>query len=214
MNISWYGLDCLKIESKINQNETSLITDPFDAKTVGLKLPRTLRADILVQSRPDKEAAKTVESTKTGDGVFTINSAGEYEKGGVFITGLKIDHEEHFVYSFDVEGVHLFYCGALHRLPTEQELENIENIDVLFVPVGGGGALAAKQAAELVSALEPRVIIPLHYHIPGLKTKLEGPEAFLKIMGAKSPETSNKIKIVKKDLPQEETKIFLLSPNE
>ncbi|MDP3244651.1 MAG: MBL fold metallo-hydrolase [bacterium] len=214
MYISWYGLDCLKIENKTNQNETCLLTDPFDAKAVGLKLPRSLRADILVQSRPDKELAKTVEETKDGDGLFVINSAGEYEKGGVFVTGLKIDHQDHFVYTFETEGLHLFYCGALHRLPTEQELENIENIDVLFVPVGGGGALAAKEAAELVSALEPRVVIPLHYHLPGLKTKLEGLDAFLKIMGAKSPETSNKIKIVKKDLPQEETKILLLSPND
>lgn len=212
MYISWYGLSCLKIESKINQNEITLLTDPFDAKKTNLKLPRTLRADLVAQSRPDKELAQAVEPPKDGNKVFLINSAGEYEKGGIFVNGLKINHQEHFAYVLDIEGVHLFYCGPLHRLPTESELANVENIDVLFVPVGGHGALTAKEAAELVSDLEPRVVVPIYYKLPGLKMDLDGPEGFLKIMGAKSPETLPKLKLAKKDLPQEETKIYLLTP--
>lgn len=214
MNISWYGLSCLKIEGKNNQEDIVLLTDPFDGKKFNLKTPRNWRTDIALQSLADEEQKKSVEPIKDGKKVFTVDRAGEYEKGGIFITAIKMAETNCLLYALEIDGVHLLYAGWLNRLPTEADLANIENVDVLLLPIGGHSVLTAKEAAELVSDLEPRCVIPLHYHLPGLKAELDGPETFLKIMGAKNAETLPKIKITKKDLPQEETKIYLLSPLE
>lgn len=212
MYITWYGLSCLKIEGKNNLGEFTIVTDPFDPKKTGLKLPRVTRADITLQSRADREMQDMISPAKADSSVFFIPSPGEYEKSGVFVAGTHINHEQHIAYAIEAENLHLYYCGPLHRLPSEQELENLENVDVLLVPVGGHGVLDGKIAAELVSELEPRVIIPIHYKLPGLKTQLDGPEVFLKAIGVKPGEILTKVKITKKDLPQEETQVFLLTP--
>lgn len=212
MMITWYGLSCLRIEAKTNQGEAGIITDPFDPKKVGLKLPRAFRADLVLQSQKDESLKEFVSSQKEGEDIFWIDSPGEYEKKNVFVCGSRINHAPNLIYTLEVEDLHLLFCGLLSRLPEEKALENIENIDVLFVPIGGHGVLSAKEAGELVGNLEPRIVIPIYYKLPGLKLTLEGPEGFLKAMGAKNQEPTQKLKITKKDLPQEETLTFLLTP--
>lgn len=212
MYITWYGQSCLKIECKTNQGDVVVLVDPFDAKETGLKLPRSLKADVVLQSQKGVDIKEEVSSQKEGEKVFLIDKAGEYEKGGVYFGGVKINNNGHLIFTIEAEDLHLLYCGSLPRLPADKEIENIENIDILFVPVGGHGALTAKEAAELVNELEPRVVIPVFYKLPGLKMNLDAAEAFLKLVGAKAPETQERLKIVKKDLPQEETKVYLLNP--
>lgn len=210
MYIAWYGLSCLKIESKIDQNESVILTDPFDHKKTGLKLPRVFHADLLLQSKKDPETVGDILEKEKG--VFLINEPGEYEKSGIFVKSFKINHGLELIFTIETEGLRLLFCGGLPRLPDEGELKDIEDIDILFVPVGGHGVLSSKDAAELVLRIEPRVVIPIYYKLPGLKISLDEAVPFLKAAGAKSLEAQTRLRLVKKDLPQEETQVFLLAP--
>ncbi len=93
-----------------------------------------------------------------------------------------------------------------------EQLEAIGDVDILFVPVGGIYTIDAKEAADIVAAVEPKIAIPMHYALLKLKEKLAGVEEFLKIMGAKSVVPQEKLLVKAKDLSQEETQIVVLQP--
>ena len=84
------------------------------------------------------------------------------------------------------------------------------NIDILLVPIGGVYTINTDQASEVISQIEPRIVIPMHYKIPALKVNIEGINKFSKEMGVKETEALDKLRITKKDLPQEETKVVIL----
>lgn len=213
MNISWYGFSCIRIETKTTQGDASLVTDPFDAKESGIRLPRAFKTDIGLLSAPvSKEVREIFAPVEESGKVFLIDSAGEFEKSGIFVSGLRTGEDRRLIYMIEAEDIHILYCGALPKPLADADLEKIENIDILIVPVGGHGTMSAKEAAEFAAALEPRIVIPVQYHIPGIKEHLDGPEAFIKAMGGKAEEPAAKLKIIRKDLPQDTTKIVLLSP--
>jgi len=89
-------------------------------------------------------------------------------------------------------------------------MEKLEGLDILFIPVGGNAVLDVKQASQVVSQIEPRIVIPMYYRILGVKEKLDSVDSFCKVMGAKSSEKIERLRIQKKDLPQEEMKIIVL----
>ena len=87
--------------------------------------------------------------------------------------------------------------------------KRLENIDILLIPAGGGDYLSAKQAAETIQVIEPRIVIPLNYHLDGIKPKLGTVEAFCKEVGGKRQD-ANKLKIARKDLPADDMIITVL----
>ncbi|MFH1187322.1 MAG: MBL fold metallo-hydrolase, partial [bacterium] len=108
------------------------------------------------------------------------------------------------------EDITIVHLGDLGHVLSDKELEHMEKIDVLLVPVGGKYTIGAKEAVEVISQIDPRIIIPMHYNVAGLKIDgLEGVDVFTREIGS-SPEKINKLKISKKDLPQEETKVVIL----
>lgn len=211
MNISWYGLSCIRIESKGPLGESVLVSDPYDPKTAGLKLPRAIKADIGLFSVPaEKEARELLSPTEGASEVFCIEHAGEYEKSGIFVYGFRVHDGDRHIYTIETEDIHILYCGLLDKPLADADLEKIENIDILIVPVGGHGVLSGKEAADMAGALEPRIIIPTHYQIPGVKSHMDGADAFVKAMGGKAERPGAKLKINKKDLPQDSTQVILL----
>lgn len=209
MNITWYGQACFKIETKVKNEEVSIITYPFDPDKTGLKLPRTLTADIVLKNNED---VKYPVLTKDGKKPFTIENAGEYEFKGIFIYAIplpKHDDKSEHIFWIEAEDIVLVHPGPLNHVPGETELQKIEGLDILFTPVGGDGVLDDKKAAELASELEPRIVIPMMYKLPELKGKALGVEPFLKAVGGK-PEQLPKLKIVHKDLPSDEMRIVVL----
>lgn len=210
MTITWLGQGCFKIEVKIGNEEVAIITDPFDPEKVGLKLPRTLIADLVLKTSP--ESTYPVEG-REGKKPLVVAGPGEYEFKGVFVYAIPLKHEGEsaggYILRIEAEGMVLVHTGALNHVPEESELQEIEGLDVLFVSVGGGNVLDGKKAAELVSELEPRVVIPMMYRVEGLKLKADGAEPFLKAVGAKS-ETVPKLKLARKDLPSEDMKVVVL----
>jgi len=199
MYISWLGLNCFKIQSQ----NIVLITDPFDPKT-GLKLPR-LQADIVTVSQKDSPEFNNM--AKISGESFLITGPGEYERK---LNGQPLQPDFSTLYYFEVEDIGIGHLGSINHPLTNEQLEVFEGTDILLVPIGGKPALTAEKAAEVISQIEPRIVIPMYYKIPGLKIPLNPLDKFLQVMGIKSPEILPKYKIQKRDLPQEETEIIIL----
>lgn len=209
MYITWFGQSCFKIQGK----EVILVTDPYDAET-GFKLPR-MTADILTVSHNHHDHNNT--GAIYGH-PFLINNPGEYEIKKVFIYGVPSWHDNregsqrgpNTIYLFEFEEMKIAHLGDLGSQLTDDQLEKLEGIDILMIPVGGVYTIDAKQAAEVISQVEPRIVIPMHYKIPGLKVNIDNLEKFSKEMGVKEKLPEEKFRVTKKDLPQEETKVLIL----
>lgn len=179
MELTWYGLSCFRITER---KHATIVTDPYSAK-YGL-------ADLKL-----KAEVVTVSHTARGHNYLSavsgrehvLDGPGEYEIGGVFVTGIatfnKESGERNVVYVFDLKGTTIAHLGDMQEVPTQKEIEALEQVNILLVPVGGGNSLNASQASELVSMVEPNIVIPMHYGLPGLKVKLDEVDRFLKEMG-------------------------------
>lgn len=210
MIITWYGQSCFKIQS----GELSLVIDPF-SKEIGLTPPRS-RTDILLVSHSHFDHAN-IETIP--EGYFLIDGPGEYEIKGTAINGFPAFHDSQqgkelgltAVYAIEIEGIKICHLGDFGEEKISPELlEKIGEVDILMVPVGGKFTLDAEAAANAVSRIEPKIVIPMHYHIPGLKVKLNGVDEFLKEMGAGKKTPQEKLTIKKKDLEGKETEVVVL----
>lgn len=206
MNITWYGQSCFRLESK----DVRVLIDPF-SKELGLKIPRF--NETIVLSTHDHYDHNNVKDLTPE--TFVITGPGEYEKSGVQIVGILSYHDNaqgadrglNTIYVIKMEDITICHLGDLgqHEL-TDEQIEIIGGVDILMVPVGGVYTIEGKEAAAVVKQIEPKIIIPMHYKVPGLAVKLEGPEDFLKEVGIK-PEEVEVLKISAKTLPQEEIKL-------
>jgi len=207
MEISWYGLSCFRLTGR---GQASIITDPYD-DLVGLS-PLKVRGDVVTISHNspghNNEAA-------VGGRRRTLTGPGEYEIGGVFVTGIATNEEDELLanvlFLFDFGDLTVAHLGDMAKVPTQTQIEALEQVDVLLVPVGGGNSLNAAQAAELVSMLEPHIVIPMHYRIDGLKPELDDVDRFLKEMGVSRPEEETMLRITRSSV-SEETSVILLAP--
>lgn len=217
MQIIWRGQACFQIiTQKEKNNQVNIVIDPFN-ETTGLRVP-TLEADILLisHSHHDHNNIKAVKGLP-----FLIAGPGEYEIKEVFIQGISAFHDSllgkerglNTIYTIEAEGMRLCHLGDLGQKElTPEQIEKIGEIDILMIPVGGVYTISAKEAMKVMSQIEPKITIPMHYQIPKLKIKLDGLDKFLKTMGLKSIESLNKLSIKKKDLSEEEAKIIVLKP--
>ncbi len=212
MEITWYGHSCFRLYTR----GTSVITDPY-SRELGYTLPR-VKVDITTISH-DHAGHNNAKGLK-GD-YFVIDEPGEYEIGGVFIIGIAAYHDRkkgkergrNNIYLFEIEGISVCHLGDLGHIPTQTQVEALNDIDVLLTPVGGISALTAGMAAETASMLEPRIVIPMHYKTPFIKRKLSSVNGFLKEMGAEDLKPEESLKITKSKLP-EETDVVLLECNQ
>lgn len=216
MIIEWYGQACLKVTTKPGPNgEVTVIFDPYDPAKVGLKLPK-LTGDILAITHDHFDHNFT--AGVSGE-YFLIKGPGEYEVKQTFIYGIPGWHDNsegsergpNTMYVLESEGMLLAHLGDLgqHQLTNEQ-LEQLEGVDILALPVGGTYTIDAKQAVDIIQQIEPRIVIPIHYHIAGGTSKIDGVDKFVKAMGVREATAIDKYKVSKKDLPTEETKIIIL----
>lgn len=207
MELTWYGLSCFRIKER---KYASIVTDPYGP---GLGLPELkLRAEVVTISH-DAKGHSNVDAVSGYEHV--INGPGEYEIGSVFITAIATFDDNtasrNIIYVFDYEGITIAHLGDLQHVPSQKQIDALEQVNVLLVPVGGGNSLNAAQASELVSMLEPNVVVPMHYAMPGLKLQLEDVERFLKEMGLTEVKEEETLKLTQTNLP-EETETVLLVP--
>jgi L-ascorbate metabolism protein UlaG (beta-lactamase superfamily) len=217
MHIIWRGQACFEIITSPNKGtQTILCIDPF-GEELGLRVP-TISADIalITHAHFDHNNKRALKGNP-----FFIEGPGEYELKGVFIQGIPSWHDTaqgsergtNTIYVIEAEEIKLCHLGDLgQRELTDEQLEQIGEVDILMIPVGGVYTVNGPEAAKIIAQIEPRIVIPMHYALPKLKVKLEGVEKFLKAMGAKDIEAQAKLTIKKKDLPEEETKVVVLKP--
>lgn len=207
MEITWYGLSCFRLTGR---GQASIITDPYD-DSLGLPSLK-LRADVVTISHDSN--GHNYEAGVSGKR-RTLTGPGEYEIGGVFVTGIATNEDKeamaNVLFLFDFGDVTIAHLGDMAEVPNQTKIEALEQVDVLLVPVGGGNSLNAAQAAELVSMLEPHVVIPMHYSIPGLKPELDDVDRFLKEMGVSRPEEESSIRVTRSAISEEST-VVLLTP--
>jgi len=208
MDITWYGHACFRLKSR----EGTVITDPYE-KSLGLSLP-PLKADVVTVSHN----APYHNNTKATKGAYIIDGPGEYEINGIFVTGVHIapaknakDAARNNVFVIYLDDIAICHLGDLSHVPTQKQVEEMGNIDVLLVPVGGLKALKAAQAAEVVSLIEPYIVIPMHYKLPNITLKLEPVSKFLTEMGITKTETVESLRLAKSGLP-EETQVVVMDP--
>ena len=212
MEITWHGSSCFRITERGMAN---VVTDPYDPEVVGLD-PGKLRADVVTISC-DKPGHNYIKAIKGS--AFEITGPGEYEIGGVFITGVLIngskkkkssDEMRNTVYVIDYNGLTVAHLGELNSVPSQTEVEGLGEVNVALVPVGGDSSLNAAKAAEVISLLEPSIVIPMHYKISNSPLKLDPLSKFLKEMGLTEIQTEESIKLSSINVLPEETRVMVL----
>lgn len=208
MEIIWLGHSCFRLKGK----EVTLLTDPFD-RSSGYSLGK-VTADVVTISHqaPDHSNVKGV-----GGHPQVVDGPGEYEIRGVFITGVATrrddgkgrEKERNTAYLIEMDDLTVCHLGDLGHLLTPQQVEQMNNADVLMIPVGGNNTINAVQAAEVVSQIEPRIVIPMHFKTEVTTLDLEPVGRFLREMGVTDPTPQPKLTVTKSSLPEETTVVLL-----
>ena len=212
MNITWHDNSCFRI---IERGRAALVTDPYDPGVVGFDYGK-LRADVVTVScdRPEHNFIKGIRNK-----AFEITGPGEYEFGAVFITGVwingskrKKDSDElpNTIYVIDYAGMKVAHLGELNSVPSQAEVESLGEVHVALVPVGGETSLNAAKAAEVISLIEPSIVIPMHYGTPENKLPLAPLSKFLKEMGLNQVDTVDALKLSSVNALEEETRVMVL----
>jgi len=216
--ITWAGQACFQIEVSNSKNhEAKIVIDPFDEK-IGLKLPN-FSADIVLVTHmhPDHNNVSAIKGSP-----FVVESPGEYEVKGVFVQGIDSFHDEkegkergkNTIYIIEAEDIRFCHLGDLgQKQLTDEQLEKIDKVDILMIPVGGTYTIDGHEAAKIIGQIEPKIVVPMHYGQPKLKIELDGVDKFLKAMGKNSVQPQDKLTIKSSALPKEGAmEIVVLTP--
>jgi len=211
MQIRYLGHACFEIQ----EGKITIITDPYDETVTGLKL-KDPTADVVTVSHADPES-NNPKGVK-GDPRI-LDWPGEYEAFGIHMRGIHSfhspkdaeDQKENTIFTIKWNGIRLCHLGDQGCKLTDQQLEKIGDVDVLFVPVGGRTTIDAKKAHAVIEQIDPRVIIPMQYASPKSKIELDPLETFLGLVGAKDVQPLPEFKFKKSDLPEDNSKVVVLS---
>lgn len=206
MEISSIGHASFKLKGKA----VTVVTDPFDPAMVGLTFPK-IEADIVTISHGHQDHN---QAAIVGESPMIIAGPGEYEVRGVRVRGIQTDHDnengklrgKNTMYHVIIDSVNILHCGDLGHKLSEEQVDQVGVVHVLLLPVGGIYTLDAKEAALVVSQLEPNIVIPMHYKRTGLSSAFDAllpVEAFLKEVGKEGILAQPKVTVSKDKLPEE-----------
>jgi len=215
--ISWAGQSCFQISvSNSRDHSADIVIDPFDEE-MGIKVPN-FSADILLVTHDhyDHNNIKAVRGEP-----FVVSGPGEYEVKEVFIKGIPSFHDDkegkekgaNTIYTIEAEGMRFCHLGDLgQKQLTDEQLEKIDSVDILMIPVGGEYTIDSAQAQKIISQIEPKIVIPMHYGLPKLKTKMDDVSKFLKTMGKNSVVPQDKFTVKASALSKDGMEIVVLIP--
>jgi len=213
MDITYLGHASFRLKGK----SATVITDPFDSKMLGLKFPK-VQADIVTVSH---EHADHNSTDQISDIRRVIRGPGEYEILGVSIIGFPSFHDDNngqergknTIFVFEMDELRIAHLGDLGHVLSDKLIEDLGTIDILMIPVGGFFTIDTDKASEVFRAIDPSIVIPMHYREPGLSAEIAGKisteEDFIKQSGL-SPEKMDKLSIKKIDIPEEGQKLIVL----
>ena len=210
MEITWLGHSCFKLRGRT----ASVVTDP-PGKNTGYAIGRpTANVVTISHDHPGHNNVKAVTGSPR-----VVQGPGEFDVAEVLIRGTHTFHDQengtalgrNTAFVMEIDDVIVCHLGDLGHRPTPEQVEELSGADILLVPVGGGTTIGGAAAAETVSLLGPKLVIPMHYQTPASKDKLEPIDTFLKEIGAPKAveERQAKLSVTKSTLPQE-TKVQVL----
>lgn len=213
MDITYLGHSSFKLRGR----NVTVVHDPY-SEDIGLKFPKHTASDIVTISHGhgDHNAVKNIEGTP-----FVINGPGEYEIAGVSIVGIPTYHDnekgnkrgKNTIYRIEIDGISIVHLGDLGHVLSSEEIEELDGVDILLVPVGGTYTINAEEASAIVNEVEPAIVIPMHYNREGLNQKTFGTltpvSVFLKEMGKEGITPQPKLSVTKDKLPEEMQVIVL-----
>ena len=216
-DIQYLGHSCFRLRGR----DAIVLTDPFD-RSVGVDIGRPTAHIVTVShNHPDHNNIAAVKPLR--DQLFTIEGAGEYEVSGILISGVRTYHDskkgaelgKNTVYVIHMDDVVFCHLGDLGHELTTQQLEDIGAVDVLFIPVGGGETISPATASSVISQIEPRIVVPMHYALPGQQTfmtDLAPLEKFTHELGLKDVVAEEKLSVTAANLPAEgeETRVVVM----
>lgn len=211
MEIIWYGLSCFRMTDR---GLASVVTDPYDPS---LELPELkLKSDIVTISHdtPEHNYVKGVKGWRR-----VIQGPGEYEIGNVFVIGILMEPKKNkkktvkanILYVFDFNTLTVAHLGNLSYVPSQAQIEDLGAVDIALVPVGGGGSLTPSQAAEVISLIEPSIVVPMYFKTGKDGRKLGTVNRFLSEMGIAKQEPLPSLKVTKSGLSSE-SQVVVLKP--
>ena len=212
MTIIWHGQSLFELtSSRGKNNQVNIVIDPF-SQEVGLRLPK-LEADIVLSTHEhyDHNNVKAV-----GGNYFLIEGPGEYEIREIFIQGIPAFHDDlqgkergkTTIFTIEAEELRLCHLGDLGQKElTPDQLEKIGEIDILMIPIGGNYTISGKEAVKIMSQIEPKIIIPIHFDKVGEKNSLKD---FLEEAGDESSKAVDKLTIKRKDIADKSGEVVVL----
>ena len=210
MDINWYGFSCFRLRER----RVTAICDPLDRKATGIQLPK-MQADIVTIS--NDSSASFEERGNVGGKPKVLRGPGDFEVKQVLVTGMSTSRNgtRNVAFFLDFAGLTIGHLGELGKVPASAGGEELGDIDVLLAPVSGPHIPDISRIAEVISQLDPRIVIPMQYRHEGLRSEqsesLEPVDRFLKELGISDPEVTDTLKLTKSSLP-EETQVVLLRP--
>ncbi|OGI25106.1 MAG: hypothetical protein A3J76_02675 [Candidatus Moranbacteria bacterium RBG_13_45_13] len=217
MTIQWYGHACFKIltkpEGRGSGEDVVIFTDPYN-KEIGLRPPQG-KADVVTVSH-DHFDHNNPGALKGEPAVLDL--PGEYSIKGVSIKGVNSFHDKkegaekglNTIFVFESEGIRFCHLGDLATSLDKKQLEEINGVDILAIPVGNRFSLDGKEAKDVVDQVEPKIVLPMHYKIPGSKFQGDDEKKFCKEIGICPREKLPKLILKKKDLEEEKIRVVLM----
>lgn len=208
MEITWLGHACFRLRTR----DMTVLMDPCPRST-GYNIGRQQAQIVTISHRhPEHSYLEAVTGTPR-----VLDAPGEYEIGGVMLTGVRTYHDDQHgalrgpntTFIVEMDEVRVCHLGDLGHLPTQEQMEALTDIDVLLVPVGGYTTIDGATAAELISELEPKLVVPMHYATEAATAKLDPLEKFIKQLGISAPTPQSKLSVSRSGLPAE-TEIVVL----
>lgn len=209
MIITYDGVESVKI----SHGDFTIALNPI-SKESKFKLANFGSDVVLITANhPDLNGSDT--ATRQGKEPFVVKGPGEYEVRGMFVRGWASktvyggEERINTVYTFELDGIKVLYLGAISDKDLDSKAkEEIGDVDIVIVPIGGGDVLNAEEAYKMASKKEAKLIIPIHFGVVGQKDALE---KFLKESDSKDTKPVDKLTIKKKDLIGKEGEVVVLS---
>ena len=209
MDITWLGHACFRLRS----DDVVILTDPFPL-SLGLR-PDTRSATVVTVSNTHLNHSNSGE-VEGEPRVFA--TPGEYEYRGIYVRGVMTPQlpetpleQRSVAYTMEIDGVNICHLGDISAPLSPGQINELSPVDVLLVPAGGGCTLEIDLVLQTLQDLGPKIVIPMHYNIPGVGVTLQAVDVFLRRMGLSEVQAQPRLVATSSNLP-EDMRVVLLAP--
>ena len=209
VDITWLGHACFRLRS----DDVVVLTDPFPL-SLGMR-PDTRPATVVTVSNSHPNHSNSEEVT--GD-PRVFSAPGEYEYRGISVRGVMTPQlpetpweQRSVAYAIEMDRVNICHLGDISAPLSPVQIDELSPVDVLLVPSGGGCTLEIDQVLRVLQDLDPKIVIPMHYNIPGVDVPLQDVDVFLRRMGLSEVQAQPRLSVTASNLPEDMRVVVLAS---